>query len=591
MAGLVAVLSRRKEARKEAVREAVHGEAGSPGYEYKEPPSPWRSEAGSPLKLEAGSDSTGIQHRSKGSRVGFRRTPSARPTSPRRPDRMPEVMTVGHAEISASPVRSPADLRPDLVSEVVVSPVGRTERATPATPADMPDTPGDPLISGDTSPAAYRATTSHEAKSSSSGDVYRATTSLEESSWRSADSAPKSASPPPEGEAPGFTAEVEDSPPSAAAGDRSLSPNIKRSLGLGTQPGGDAPLSPQHAQSASNSQILREEQPAPSGAGPPPPPRRRLPRSASASPAVSGEVRMAASKLSPIMGSPAAPQQPPGETSQLPSVKARLRTDAAAGGLGAVTGVTVQVLEAREDEEPPTRNASSQRDNNQPAPGESAISDLGQEMPARESDRSGSGQASPSIAATSAAQKSYVIQRLALGPGPFARHSPTAPSLFPVEARAYSSLLEASRSPSQVETLKHPSSSSSLDGPSEKEEMQRLALARNSAAGCAQHSPDSSPNSRALEALGRSSLAPPASSLAPRRRASPTAGAKKPAGGPPKKKPAKGTAKGAAKKGPVKRVESSLTKSPRAMDHSMSAAEGQVEHSDEDEDQQGGDMD
>lgn len=345
---------------------------------------------------------------------------------------------------------------------------------------------------------------------------------------------------------------------------------------------------------------------------------------------------MSSSQLSPIIGSPAAPQQPPGGTSQLPSVKARLKPDKAAGGPGAVTGVTVQVLEGEEDEKPPTQgDVPSQRDRDQPPPGESAISDLRQEMPARDSDRSDPGQetGSPSTAqwkqVRRAAQASYVIQRLALGPGPFAQHSPSAPSL--VEARSpsarspssSSSLLEASQPPQAqpatgdgpaalhssrvstalasetrpysnlVETLKHSTPASSFDGPSAipKEEMQQRALARNAAAGpCAQHSPNSSPgstpDSRALEALGRSSLAPSSSSLAPRPRSSPTAGAKKPAAGPPKKKPAKGPAKA----GPVKRLDPPK-KAPRAMGHQMSATEGKEEDSEEEEDQGGGDFD
>jgi len=327
---------------------------------------------------------------------------------------------------------------------------------------------------------------------------------------------------------------------------------------------------------------------------------------------------MSSSQLSPIIDSPAAPQQPPGGTSQLPSVKARLRTDTAAGGPGAVTGVAVQVLEGEEDEKPPTQgDVPSQRS----SPGESAISDLRQEMPARDSDRSDQ-ILSP---LRSAAHASYVIQRLALGPGPFAQHSPSAPSL--VEARSASSsssLLEASQ-PSQaqpatgnspaalhpspvstalasetrpylnlVETLKHSdTSSSSFDGLSAipKEELQQLALARDAAAGpCAQHSPNSSrgstPDSRALEALGRSSLAPSASSLAPRPRSSPTAGGKKPAKGPPKKKPAKGP----AKTGSVKRLDPPK-KAPRAMGHALHPKEGKEDDSEEDEDQGGGDFD
>ena len=68
---------------------------------------------------------------------------------------------------------------------------------------------------------------------------------------------------------------------------------------------------------------------------------------------------MAASQLSPIIDSPPAPQPPPRESeresAQLPSVEARRRTSAAAGGSGAVTGVTVQVLEGGEDEEAPTQ--------------------------------------------------------------------------------------------------------------------------------------------------------------------------------------------------------------------------------------------
>ena len=348
---------------------------------------------------------------------------------------------------------------------------------------------------------------------------------------------------------------------------------------------------------------------------------------------------MVASQLSPILGSPAAPQQPPleSETSQLPSVKARLRTDTAAGGPGVVTGVTVQVLEGGEDEEPPHTTqgeASSQRDRDQPLPGKSAIRDLGQEMPAREEF------VSPATArwgeARSVAQKSYVIQRLALGPGPFAQHSPSSASL--VEARSSSSSLAEASQPSRaqpatgngppalpsrrqpadadppavpfsrvsaallsemraVESLKllrSDTASSSFDGLSAipKEEMQQLALARNAAAGpCAQHSPNSSPDSRALEALGRSSLAPSASSLAPRRRSSPTPGAKKPAG-PPKKKPAKPPAKAPPKrpsKGPAR--DPGLPKSPRAMGHQMTATEGNQEDSEEDEDQGGGDFD
>ena len=193
---------------------------------------------------------------------------------------------------------------------------------------------------------------------------------------------------------------------------------------------------------------------------------------------------------------------------------------------------------------------------------------------------------------------------MALGPGPFAQHSPSAPSL--AEARSSSrssSLPEASQqSPSRHSAS---TSSASLDELSAmpKEEMQQLALARNAAAGpCARHSPNSSPDSRALEALGRSALAPSSSSLAPRRRgSSPTAAAKKPAGGPPKKKPTKGAAKAPAKKAPVRRAEPSFAEpgsphwAPRAMGHQMTATESfgaEAEASEEeDEGQEGGDFD
>ena len=330
---------------------------------------------------------------------------------------------------------------------------------------------------------------------------------------------------------------------------------------------------------------------------------------------------MAASQLSPIIDSPPAPQPPPRESeresAQLPSVEARRRTSTAAGGSGAVTGVTVQVLEGGEDEEAPTQakvEAPSRRDSDQPPPGGSARRDVGGETPRRESGRSEPRQesASPSPArgtgggqeVRSAAQKSYLIQRMALGPGPFAQHSPSAPSL--AEARSSSrssSLPEASQqSPSRHSAS---TSSSSLDELSAmpKEEMQQLALARNAAAGpCARHSPNSSPDSRALEALGRSALAPSSSSLAPRRRgSSPTAAAKKPAGGPPKKKPTKGAAKAPAKKAPVRRAEPSFAEpgsphwAPRAMGHQMTATESfgaEAEASEEeDEGQEGGDFD
>ena len=330
---------------------------------------------------------------------------------------------------------------------------------------------------------------------------------------------------------------------------------------------------------------------------------------------------MAASQLSPIIDSPPAPQPPPRESeresAQLPSVEARRRTSTAAGGSGAVTGVTVQVLEGGEDEEAPTQakvEAPSRRDSDQPPPGGSARRDVGGETPRRESGRSEPRQesASPSPArgtgggqeVRSAAQKSYLIQRMALGPGPFAQHSPSAPSL--AEARSSSrssSLPEASQqSPSRHSAS---TSSSSLDELSAmpKEEMQQLALARNAAAGpCARHSPNSSPDSRALEALGRSALAPSSSSLAPRRRgSSPTAAAKKLAGGPPKKKPSKGAAKAPVKKAPVRRAEPSFAEpgsphwAPRAMGHQMTATESfgaEAEASEEeDEGQEGGDFD
>ena len=331
---------------------------------------------------------------------------------------------------------------------------------------------------------------------------------------------------------------------------------------------------------------------------------------------------MAASQLSPIIDSPPAPQPPPRESeresAQLPSVEARRRTSAAAGGSGAVTGVTVQVLEGGEDEEAPTQakvEAPSRRDSDQPPPGGSARRDVGGETPRRESGRSEPRQesASPSPAqgtgggqeVRSAAQKSYLIQRMALGPGPFAQHSPSAPSLAEARSssRSSSSLPEASQqSPSRHSAS---TSSSSLDELSAmpKEEMQQLALARNAAAGpCARHSPNSSPDSRALEALGRSALAPSSSSLAPRRRgSSPTAAAKKPAGGPPKKKPTKGAAKAPAKKAPVRRAEPSFAEpgsphwAPRAMGHQMTATESfgaETEASEEeDEGQEGGDFD
>ena len=336
---------------------------------------------------------------------------------------------------------------------------------------------------------------------------------------------------------------------------------------------------------------------------------------------------MAASQLSPIVDSPPAPQPPPRESeresaheresAQLPSVEARRRTSTAAGGSGAVTGVTVQVLEGGEDEEAPTQakvEAPSRRDSDQPPPGGSARRDVGGETPRRDSGRSEPRQESASASPArgtgggqevrSAAQKSYLIQRMALGPGPFAQHSPSAPSL--AEARSSSrssSLPEASQqSPSRHSAS---TSSSSLDELSAmpKEEMQQLALARNAAAGpCARHSPNSSPDSRALEALGRSALAPSSSSLAPRRRgSSPTAAAKKLAGGPPKKKPSKGAAKAPAKKAPVRRAEPTFAEpgsphwAPRAMGHQMTATESfgaEAEASEEeDEGQEGGDFD
>ena len=630
--GLVPFLSRRK-ARKAAAREAGHGEQ----------PSPWRSEAPSPVRSEP---SDFPVQRTKASRVGFRRVPSARSSSPRRADRMPEVMAAGHAEISAPPVRSHRDLMPAPVPEGRTSPAGLAQLATPATPADAPGTRGATPVCRDAggAPTSREEARQREAPPAVHRQVYRATTSLEKSSWklavemaaaveaaplkepsrRAADPAPRSGSPPEAG-ARELTAEG-DSPPRAAAGDCRLSPNIKKSLGLRARQGDAVPPSLQHAQSTSDSQTPREKQPAappappaagppaPPPAGPPPPPRRRLPRSASASP-VSGEVRMAASQLSPIIDSPPAPQPPPGESegesAQLPSVEARLRTSTAAGGSGAVAGVTVQVLEGGEDEEAPTQakdEAPSRRDSDRPPPGGSARRDVGGETPRRDSGRSEPRQesASPSPArgtgggqeVRSAAQKSYLIQRMALGPGPFAQHSPSAPSL--AEARSSSSLLEASQqSPSRHSAS---TSSSSLDDLSAmpKEEMQQLALARNAAAGpCARHSPNSSPDSRALEALGRSALAPSSSSVAPRRRGpSPTAAAKKPAGGPPKKKPTKGPAKAPAKKVPVRRAEPSFAepslphRAPRAMGHQMTATEAEAEASDEeDEGQEGGDFD
>ena len=330
---------------------------------------------------------------------------------------------------------------------------------------------------------------------------------------------------------------------------------------------------------------------------------------------------MAASQLSPIIDSPPAPQPPPRESeresAQLPSVEARRRTSTAAGGSGAVTGVTVQVLEGGEDEEAPTQakvEAPSRRDSDQPPPGGSARRDVGGETPRRESGRSEPRQesASPSPAqgtgggqeVRSAAQKSYLIQRMALGPGPFAQHSPSAPSLAEARSSSTSSSLPEA---SQQSPSRHSASTSSslLDELSAmpKEEMQQLALARNAAAGpCARHSPNSSPDSRALEALGRSALAPSSSSLAPRRRgSSPTAAAKKPAGGPPKKKPTKGAAKAPAKKAPVRRAEPSFAEpgsphwAPRAMGHQMTATESfgaEAEASEEeDEGQEGGDFD